>query len=125
MKGMALALTAVMVVGLTALHADDKKDDTKAKIVGTWEPTSGDAPKGSTLVFTKDGKLSINIEADGKKLSIEGTFEVDGKSLKTSLKGPDGKERKETMTIKSLTDKELVTVDEKGKEDTFKKQEKK
>jgi uncharacterized protein (TIGR03066 family) len=125
MKGMALALTAVLVVGLTAIRADDKKDDKKTQIVGIWEPTKGEAPKGTTLEFTKDGKLKITLEAEGKKVTIEGTYEIDGASLKTILKGPDGKERKETMKIKSLSDKALVTVDEKCKEDEFKKQEKK
>jgi uncharacterized protein (TIGR03066 family) len=125
MKRMALALTAVLVVGLTAIRADDKKDDKKAQIVGVWEPTKGEAPKGTTLEFTKDGKLKITIDAEGKKVTIEGTYELDGDSLKTNLKGPDGKERKETMKIKSLSDKELKTEDEKGKIDEFKKQEKK
>ena len=37
----------------------------------------------------------------------------------------DGKERKETMKIEKLTDKELITKDEKGKTDEFKMQEKK
>ncbi|HEY1861446.1 MAG TPA: TIGR03066 family protein, partial [Gemmataceae bacterium] len=115
----------VMFVGLTAICADDKKDDKKDKLVGVWEATKGDAPKGATLEFSKDGKLKIAFEADGKKIAIEGTFKVDGDSLETNLKGPDGKEHKETMKIKTLTEKELVTEDEKGKIDEFKKQEKK
>jgi uncharacterized protein (TIGR03066 family) len=125
MTRMALALAAIFMVGLIAIHADDKNDDSKGKIVGIWEPTKGDAPKGSTLEFTKDGKLKIVLDADGKKLTIEGTYEIDGKALKTNLKGPDGKERKETMTIEELSDNKLVTKDEKGKTDEFKKQEKK
>jgi uncharacterized protein (TIGR03066 family) len=125
MRTFALAVTSVLVLGLTAAFADDKKDDNKAKLVGIWEATEGEAPKGATVEFTKDGKLKIAFEADGKKIVIEGTYELDGKSLKTNLKGPDGKERKETMTIEELTDSKLVTKDEKCKVDKFKKQEKK
>jgi uncharacterized protein (TIGR03066 family) len=125
MKGMALALPAVFLICLTATYADDKKDDKKDKIVGVWEATEGNAPKGATLEFSKDGKLKIAFDADGKKISIEGTYEIKGDSLKTNLKGPDGKEREETMKIESLTEKELVTKDEKGKTDKFKRQEKK
>jgi uncharacterized protein (TIGR03066 family) len=122
MKTLTLALASLLVFGLTLAFGEDKKDDNKTKIVGVWEGVKGDA-KGATVEFTKDGKIKINLEADGKKITIDGAYEMemDGASIKTTLKGPDGKEHKETMKIKKLTDKELVTEDEKGKEDEFKR----
>jgi uncharacterized protein (TIGR03066 family) len=121
MKAITLGLAAILFVGLTAAYGADKKDDNKKKIVAVWEVVKGDAPKGTTVEFTKDGKIKINIEADGKKLALDGTYEVDGDSVKTVVKDPDGKDHKETIKIKKLTDTELTTEDEKGKTDEYKK----
>jgi uncharacterized protein (TIGR03066 family) len=124
MKGITSGLAAFLLVAVTAACAADKKDDNKTKIVGVWEVVKGDNPKGSTIEFTKDGKLKINIEDNGKKIALDGSYEIDGESLKTVLKGPGGKEHKETLKIKKLTEKELITEDEKAKEDEFKRVEK-
>jgi uncharacterized protein (TIGR03066 family) len=124
MKTIAFGLAAFLIVGLTAAYGADKKDDNKTKIVGVWEVVKGEAPKGATMEFTKDGKLKFTVEVEGKKVTVEGTYEVDGESIKTVGKGPDGKEHKETAKIKKLTDKELVIEDEKGKTDEFKRAEK-
>jgi len=121
MKAITMSLAAFLFLGLTLAQGGDKKDDNKTKIVAVWEVVKGDTPKGSTVEFTKDGKIKVNIEADGKKISVDGSYELDGDSIKTTLKGPDGKEHKETLKIKKLTDKELTTEDEKGKTDEFKK----
>jgi uncharacterized protein (TIGR03066 family) len=106
--------------------ADDKKADKNAnkdKVVGTWEMVKGTLPQGSTLEFTKDGKLKLVIKGAGQ--TIDGTYAVDGDKIKvTWLK--DGKEdMKETLQIKTLNDKTLLTLDQNGKTDEFKKQEKK
>jgi len=124
MRAITLGLAAFLFVGLTAAYGADKKDDNKTKILGVWEVAKGDLPKGSTMEFTKDGKLKVTIDVEGKKVVVEGTYEVDGDSIKTTGKGPDGKEQKETVKIKKLSDKELVTEDEKGKTDEFKRAEK-
>jgi uncharacterized protein (TIGR03066 family) len=121
MKAITLGLAAFLFAGLTAVYGEDKKDDNKTKIVAVWEVVKGDAPKGTTIEFTKDGKIKINLEADGKKIALDGSYELDGDSVKTVLKGPDGKEHKETIKIKKLTDTELTTEDEKGKTDEYKK----
>src|SRR5260370_42500484 len=121
MKAITLGLAAFLFAGLTAAYGADKKDDNKTKIVAVWEVVKGDAPKGTTVEFTKDGKIKINLEADGKKIALDGSYELDGDSVKTVLKGPGGKEHKETIKIKKLTDTELTTEDEKGKTDEYKK----
>jgi uncharacterized protein (TIGR03066 family) len=116
-------------MAVTAI-ADDKAVD-KDKIVGTWQVTksAGGLPGDAVLLFTKDGKLKITITVpvkskENKKTSqtftLEGTYQVEGDKLSVVLK-QGGKENKETMTIKTLTDKKLVTVDPKGKEDEFEK----
>ena len=123
------AVVTLLLVGLagcggsttTGGSSSTNTPTTKDKLLGTWEVTKGDMPPGSTIEFTKEGKLKFTIKLpDGKTHSEEGTYEVDGESIKTGHKEGD-KEVKETIKIKSLTDKELVTLDEKGKTDEFKK----
>ncbi|SRR5260370_23775818 len=123
MKAITLGLAAFLFAGLTAAYGADKKDDNKTKIVAVWEVVKGDVsvPKGASTEFTKDGKIKINTEADGKKITMDGSYQMDGDSIKITLKGPDGKDYKQTLKIKKLTDKELTTEDEKGRTDEYKK----
>ena len=95
----------------------------KTKIVGVWEVTKSEdaAPAGATLEFTKDGKLKVSAKIGDQALSFEGTYKVDGNKLVATMKGPDGKERTETMILVKLTASELITKDEKGRRDEFKK----
>jgi uncharacterized protein (TIGR03066 family) len=124
MKANTLTLVAFLFVGLTAARCADEKDDNKTKILGVWEGKVGDS-KGASVEFTKDGKIKILIDSEGKKRSLEGTYDLAGDVINLSLKGADGKERKEKMKIKTLTDTDLSWEDEKGRQDDFKKQEKK
>jgi uncharacterized protein (TIGR03066 family) len=129
MKPLQLLLTAGLVLGLAAAgRAEEKKDDkaNKDKIVGTWVLEKPEKPKGlpvgSTIEFTKDGKMKVSAKVEGKDINIEGTYSVDGDKLKTTGQGPDGKEQTDTDTITKLTDKELVIKDSKSDELlTFKK----
>ena len=126
MKLLQLVAAGLLAFGVAAAGAQEKKGDEKKsnaeKIVGTWEVTKGETvPDGSTVEFTKDGKLKMSIKLGDKTETIEGTYKVDGDNLKVTLKGPGGKNQEETMKIKSLTDKEFVTVDDEKKTDTFKK----
>jgi uncharacterized protein (TIGR03066 family) len=116
------AVMACVVVGLAVFpgrSAAQKKELTnKEKIVGIWEITkSAEAPAGSTVEFTKDGKLKFTINLNNKQASAEGTYTVDGDSINAI--GPKGE--KETIKIKKLTDTELITEDAKGKVDEFKR----
>jgi uncharacterized protein (TIGR03066 family) len=117
-----LAIASVLFLGFaSAAVAADKADASKEKLVGVWEAAKGDLPKGSTVEFTKDGKIKIEVKAEGKSHSEEGAYELDGNTIKTTHKGKDGKEVKESLKIKKLTDEQLVTEDEKGKVDEFKR----
>src|SRR5438445_809399 len=72
MRTLVLGLASLLVFGLTLAYGDEKKDDNKTKVVGVWEVVKGEAPKGATVEFTKDGKVKIAFEAEGKKITIDG-----------------------------------------------------
>jgi uncharacterized protein (TIGR03066 family) len=116
----------LIALGAVAVRADDKeKDANKTKIVGTWEmvkTTAKDSPPPGTLVeFTKDGKFKLAVKVGDKEIKLDGTFSVDGDKLKTTMKGPDGKEVSDTDTITKLDDKELTLKGSKGEITEFKK----
>ncbi len=92
----------------------------KDKIIGVWEvaKSGSGAPAGATIEFTKDGKMKMTVSMNGKEMSMEGTYSVEGDKL-TATAGPKGE--KDTATIKKLTDSELVIEDSKGKTDELKK----
>jgi len=81
----------------------------KAKLVGTWEFVKStdkkSPPPGSTVEFTKDGMVKVSTKAAKQSITIEGTYTVDGDTLKIEI----GKDDTRTMRIIRLTDKELVT----------------
>jgi len=110
---------AVLALSLS-LSAEDKKDekiDVK-KLIGKWEPK--DKKEGASIVieFAKDGKLTVAFSGDGKDIKFDGTYKVDGNKLTTAVKFGE-KEQTRTRTVSKLTDTELVSSDEKGKEDTL------
>jgi uncharacterized protein (TIGR03066 family) len=106
---------------------------TRDKLVGTWRITKSQG-KATTeygvLDFTKDDKLKIITKArvftkgdkkeEIKNHIMEVTYEVKGNQLNLIAKIED-KEHTRTVTIKTLTEKKLVTVDLDGKEDEFEK----
>jgi uncharacterized protein (TIGR03066 family) len=113
-----------LALAVPSFAADKDATTNKDKIVGVWELTKGDAaPVGSTVEFTKDGKMLVNVKDGDKTVKHEGTYTIDKDSITSVLK-IDGQETKSTVTIKKLTDKELV-VEEKDqknvKTDEFKK----
>jgi uncharacterized protein (TIGR03066 family) len=114
----ALALGGLIV--LTAGFAGAADDDNAKKIVGKWEVTKSgsDLPAGSTVEFTKDGKLTAVIKGDCTK--IEGTYKVEKDKLNVKLKVGD-QSVDETVTITKLSDTELELKDKDNKVDVFKK----
>jgi uncharacterized protein (TIGR03066 family) len=119
MRMVRYALASLMLVGATALVAAAPPSE---KLVGKWEAVKGTMPAGSILELTKDNKFTLTLKQDGKELfKIEGTFEADGEKSFT-VKGKVGNEEKtQKLTIKELAAEKLVTEDEKGKSDEFKK----
>jgi uncharacterized protein (TIGR03066 family) len=123
MKGI-LAAFAAAIVFVGVVSADDKKIDA-TKLVGKWELTKStdeNAPKGAIVEFTKDNKVSITIDFNGKSIELNGTYKVDGDKLTVKITPPGGgKEDEDTDTIKSLTDDMIVLVDKNKKETELKK----
>jgi uncharacterized protein (TIGR03066 family) len=125
----ALLGSLVLAIGVASAREEKAKID-KAKLIGTWtyvKTTSAKAPpEGAEMKveFTKDGKLNVSMKLEDKSRKLSGTYKVDGDQLTSVLKGPSGKDKKETVTISELTAKKLVTTeDEDGKKVTteFKK----
>jgi uncharacterized protein (TIGR03066 family) len=129
MRCLRAVLVGCFVAGLIAspplLRGDDKKASNKEKIVGTWELVKTDAkngaPPGTIVEFTKDGKLNITVMAGDQKIAVKGTYSVQADTLKSAMKGEDGKEVTDTDKILKLTDKELVLKDTKGQTTELKK----
>jgi uncharacterized protein (TIGR03066 family) len=114
-------LGCVVVLALTAgLSAEDKKVDAidAKKLVGKWEPKEKKEDIKMTIEFTKDGKMMVTITEKGKDTKLDGTYKVEGNKLMTTVKVGD-MERTRTRTVSKLTDTELVSTDEKGKEDAL------
>jgi uncharacterized protein (TIGR03066 family) len=124
MKSLRIVAAAVLVGSLLgSLRAEEEKPDNKTLIVGAWELTKareGGPPVGTTMEFTKDGKVKLSGKADGKEFAFDGYYVVVGDKLTATLKSPDRREDG-TVTIKKLTDKELVTQDETGRTLEFKR----
>ncbi|MFO0824235.1 MAG: hypothetical protein U0792_14170 [Gemmataceae bacterium] len=115
----ATALSIVMVAFAGNAKA---QDDNAKKLVAVWvlDKSSGDLPAGSTVEFTKDGKLAVVIKADGKEMKFEGTYTVDKDKLNVKLK-VETETIEEALTIKKLTDDALELEDKDKKVDVFKK----
>lgn len=116
-------LGVVLCVVLTgSLSAADKID--AAKIVGVWEFVKTDSkdapPPGTKAEFTKDGKVIVTIDLNGKELKIEGTYKITADKLTVTMSA-GGKEKVDTDTIETLTDTKLVTVDDKKMKTEFKR----
>ena len=103
--------TLALCFGVSAEDKKDEKIDAK-KLVGKWEPKEKE--KAFVIEFTKDGKLVITSTLD-EKSKAEGSYKVDGKKILATLK-LGGKEVTHTLTVSKLTDTELVSIDEDGKE---------
>jgi uncharacterized protein (TIGR03066 family) len=117
-KGMAVlrvALVGCLLLAVASVALAGKGKIDKDKLVGTWTfakatPKEEAPPEGAEVkvTFTKDGKMTMTMTHEGKTRKQEGSYTVKGDQLATVLKGPGGKDRKETLTIKELTDKKLV-----------------
>jgi uncharacterized protein (TIGR03066 family) len=124
MISLRIPTVAVLVASLlSSLEADEKKSDNKTLIVGVWELTKADnggPPVGTVMEYSKDGKIRMTGKANGKELVANGTYVVEGNKFTGMLKTPD-REEKGTVTIKKLTDTELVTEDDAGRVLEFKR----
>jgi uncharacterized protein (TIGR03066 family) len=110
------AVVILSFAGLTSAAGQDKDKIELKKLLGKWEPKDAKI----VIEFADKGKIVINYDEGGKSEKIEGTYKLDGNKLDIAMSFL-GKEQKETLTVKKLTDDELVTVDSKNKEETLKR----
>ena len=123
---------ALFALSLVAA-SDDKKDDPKAdekKLVGKWKllkTSQGDLPEGLKLVFEaqKDGKFKLTMTTGEEKDVNTGTWKLDGKKVTFEFTEGRRKGMKQTDTIKELTEKKLVLVDENDTTEYFERVEEK
>ena len=125
-----LASLVIACVPAFASPADDPKDKDKidtGKLVGTWKLVAGaDEVKDYTFFveFTKDGKMNLRLEPkekDGKTVTLKGTYKLDKDKIDYTMDTGTGGMKKEILTIKKLTDEDLVTVDPDGIKEEFKR----
>jgi uncharacterized protein (TIGR03066 family) len=123
MKSAFAALLGVVMVVFAGTAQG--QDDNAKKIVGVWEITKagGDLPAGTTIEFTKDGKLNANLKVEGMEVKLDGTYKVEKDKLTVKIKVAD-QNIEETATIKKLTDDALEIEDKDKKVDVFKKKKK-
>ena len=115
MNALRLLAAGMMVCVLTAsAQADDKKDkpDHAKLLIGKWEMTKAadDLPVGSVIEFTKDGKMKIVAKKDGKEETINAIYKVEGAKIEYTLKLGDKDEKKKPLTIKKISEQELLLV---------------
>jgi uncharacterized protein (TIGR03066 family) len=113
-----LAAGLTLLVPLVSAGADVKKEkpDFAKLIVGKWEVTKADRelPVGSVVEFGKDGSAKFTVKDGEKQVTHEATYKVEDDKLLLTLKPND--EKKPPITIKKLSEKELVLQ---GDKDVF------
>ncbi|MCE9564681.1 MAG: TIGR03066 family protein [Planctomycetes bacterium] len=115
MNALRLLVTGMIVCVFPFIaQADDKKDkpDNTKLLVGKWEVTKAEKelPVGSVIEFSKDGKMKIT----AKNKSVDAVYTVEGDKIEFTLKLGDRDEKKDPLTIKKLSEQELVLSVEKG-----------
>src|SRR5271169_2281497 len=113
LRGLFATVICLAITGTAAAQVtkDTKAANNKDKIVGVWIVVKGEGvPAGTPMEFTKDGKLILKFDVNGKEFKMEGSYKIDGDKVTVSMKTPDGKEDSETDTIKTLTDSMLVVI---------------
>ena len=118
MNGLRLMAAGVLLFGtVTGVRAEEKADNAKL-IVGVWEVVKseeGKPPNGTLIEFTNDGKMKMSSKIDGKEVTLQGTYTVEGDQLTLAHDTGSGKEKKETAKIKKLTATEFMVQAENSK----------
>jgi uncharacterized protein (TIGR03066 family) len=121
MKLLCIGLLLPVALPILGAYELQEKTQDKASIIGIWEvQKSEEAPTGSTVEFTKDGKLILISKMGDKTKKLEATYKLEGKKLITRRQ-EDGKDKTDVLTIQKLTEETLVTLNEKGKIDQLKR----
>lgn len=117
----AISTFGLVVLLSIAVRPALAEDDNAKKIVGTWEVVKAKGvPAGSTVEFTKDGKINVVIKIKDKEMKFEGTYKTEKDKLLSKMT-IDGKAEEETDEIVKLTDDALELKDKDKEVTTFKK----
>jgi uncharacterized protein (TIGR03066 family) len=104
------------------------------RLIGTWTlisggygtggyGTGGYARGGATLEFSADGKMKVAARRGNKTVGYEVTYKVKGDRLEMTT--ADDEEsgssslRQQVVKITSLSDRELIVADEKGRKRAY------
>lgn len=124
MKTFAFLLAGVALCALTLeVRAEEKKADNTKLLVGVWEVAKADEgtiPVGATVEFLKDGKLKATVKMGEKEDTLNGVYTVEGDKL-TLMVTIEKESKKNVLTIKKISETELIVVDDKSKSVEFKK----
>src|SRR5262245_11185346 len=108
-----LGCAVVLGLACAASAGGQAKIDAK-KLIGKWElvPEKDKKEKGPpTLIeFGPNSKVLFTVGVAGQEVKVEGTYKLESDKIAVQMKLGD-KDIKETLTIKKLTDDELVTED--------------
>ena len=108
-------LVSVLLLSPSTSLMEDKID---AKLLlGKWEPEKKPDNADKVVVeYKKEGKLTVEVEAQGMKLNFEGTYKLDGDKLEVKIDF-NGNEQVQNRKITKLTKDEMVTNDDEKKEE--------
>lgn len=119
-------VAALCVWSFTVLAPVPKERADAEKIVGTWKlvrSTSPNTPNlnvGLEMELAASGKLTLRQSVNNGPVQIyEGEYKVNKNELPYSVNYPGGGRKSETLTIKKLTETELVVVDPDGIQEEF------
>jgi uncharacterized protein (TIGR03066 family) len=115
-----LSVLALAMLLAPARAKEKKADKPQDLIVGKWVPAKESDKEKGTVEFTKDGKVILKLMEGDKKIDINGTYKfITDDKVEVELDFM-GEKKKETLKIK-VTKDELTSVDEKDREEKFKR----
>jgi uncharacterized protein (TIGR03066 family) len=109
-------LAAGILTGVLTAGAPAQDKVAPKLLLGVWDVTKGDpnlVREGSTFAFAKDGTMVLTLRQKDKEAKFEMTYSLSGDKLTCVVKGSKGPGR--IVTIKKLTEKELVWEESNGK----------
>jgi uncharacterized protein (TIGR03066 family) len=122
-----IAGLSFMFVQFFVVAAPVPKERAEAeKVIGNWKlvKSSKESPPGINISLdmelTQGGKVILRQSVNGGPIVMyEGEYSVNKSELPYSIKYPGGGLKKETLTIKKITDNEMSLVDPDGVQEDF------
>jgi len=117
------------VVGATSPVPTTKPKKPAELLIGEWKLTEASdtpcTPDGVFVTFTQGGEMTLRKEYKGKdaeKITLKGKYTLKGDDkIDCEIEDDTGRKDRQVLTIKKLTDDDLVTLDELGIKTTFKR----